>query len=49
MSTFNFEMIDNDIGLLTFNLPNEKVNKFSTPVMQEFDQILDTLAKKNNI
>ena len=47
-SAFNFE-INNNVGILTFNLPDSKVNIFSTPVMEELDQKLDDLAKKKEL
>ncbi|MFC2088200.1 3-hydroxyacyl-CoA dehydrogenase NAD-binding domain-containing protein [Calditrichota bacterium] len=46
---FKFETVENNIGIVTFDLKNEKVNKFSTPVMQELDKLLDDLAQKSDI
>ncbi len=46
---FKFETIENNIGIVTFDLKNEKVNKFSTLVMQELDGMLDDLAKKSEL
>ena len=43
---FKFETIENNIGTVTFDLKGEKANKFSTPVMQELDKLLDELARK---
>ena len=34
-----------DVALVEFDLPNEKVNKFSSPVMMEFNALIDSLAK----
>jgi len=48
-NAFQFEILENNIGLLTFDLPGEKVNKFSTPVMREFDIVLDDLAKNSDL
>jgi 3-hydroxyacyl-CoA dehydrogenase/enoyl-CoA hydratase/3-hydroxybutyryl-CoA epimerase len=48
-NAFQFEMLENNIGLLTFDLPGEKVNKFSTPVMQELDILLDDLFKNPDL
>lgn len=36
---------EDGIALLELDLAGEKVNKFSTPVMQHFDNLLDTLMK----
>ena len=37
-NAFQLEITDDNIGILTFDLPGEKVNKFSTPVIQEFEK-----------
>ena len=46
---FKLEIIDEKFGVLTFDLPGEKVNKFSTPVMQEFDEMLDSLSTRKDL
>ena len=38
-----------DLAILWFDLPGEKVNKFSSTVMQEFAQIVDDLEKSREI
>jgi 3-hydroxyacyl-CoA dehydrogenase/enoyl-CoA hydratase/3-hydroxybutyryl-CoA epimerase len=48
-NAFHFEMLENNIGLLTFDLPGEKVNKFSTSVMQQLDRLLDDLAQNPDL
>ncbi len=48
-NAFHLEILDNNIGLLTFDLPGEKVNKFSAPVMQELDILLDDLAQNSDL
>jgi 3-hydroxyacyl-CoA dehydrogenase/enoyl-CoA hydratase/3-hydroxybutyryl-CoA epimerase len=48
-NAFKFEVAENDIGILTFDLPGEKVNKFSTPVMEELDSLLDELTKRSDL
>ena len=48
-NAFNLEILENNIGLLTFDLPGEKVNKFSTSVMQELDNVLDDLVKNSDL
>jgi len=46
---FQLEITDDKIGILTFDLQGEKVNKFSTPVVQEFQVILDDLQKNHEL
>ena len=41
---FSFEKRDDGIGILYFDLPGEKVNKFSTPVMEELEKLTEKLA-----
>jgi len=48
-NAFHFEMLQNNIGQLTFDLPDERINKFSTQVMQELDTSLDDLAKNADL
>ena len=48
-NAFQFEETDEQIGILTFDLPGQKVNKFSTSVMHELDNKLDELSKKTNL
>jgi hypothetical protein len=36
------------IGVLTFDLQNEKVNKFNRPVMEEFKVLIADLKTKTN-
>ncbi len=47
--TFHFEVKDQNIGVLTFDLPEEKVNKFSTPVMRELAQQISDLESNDQI
>ncbi len=46
MSAFTYEINKDGIAILTFDLPGEKVNKLTTPVMDELDRLLDELARK---
>ncbi len=46
---FQLEITDDNIGILTFDLSGEKVNKFSTPVIEEFEAILDELHKRDDL
>ena len=48
-SAFHFQTIEDTIGVLTFDLPNEKLNKFSTPVREELIKILDELSQKREL
>jgi 3-hydroxyacyl-CoA dehydrogenase/enoyl-CoA hydratase/3-hydroxybutyryl-CoA epimerase len=47
-SAFTIER-DNDLAVLWFDLPGEKVNKFSSAVMQEFGTIVDELEKMTDV
>jgi 3-hydroxyacyl-CoA dehydrogenase/enoyl-CoA hydratase/3-hydroxybutyryl-CoA epimerase len=38
-----------DLGILWFDLPGEKVNKFSSPVLRELSSLLDELASTREI
>src|ERR1700756_2432159 len=48
MTAFRIER-DGDLAVLWFDLPGEKVNKFSSAVMQEFAAIVDQLEKAADI
>jgi len=49
MTAFQLEQKSDGIAWLTFDLPGEKVNKLSISVLQELEQIIDTLQKRNDI
>jgi 3-hydroxyacyl-CoA dehydrogenase/enoyl-CoA hydratase/3-hydroxybutyryl-CoA epimerase len=40
---------DAEIGVLALDVPNEKVNILSTPIMLELNQLLDELCKRTDI
>jgi enoyl-CoA hydratase/carnithine racemase len=40
---------ENKIAYLTFDLPGEKINKFSKGVMEELDNILTLLAERKDL
>lgn len=40
---------EGDLGILWFDLPGEKVNKFSAAVMTEFNAIVDDLARQTDL
>ncbi len=48
-NAFSFELKASKIGILTFDLPGEKVNKFSTKVMHELEEQISDLEKNNQI
>jgi 3-hydroxyacyl-CoA dehydrogenase/enoyl-CoA hydratase/3-hydroxybutyryl-CoA epimerase len=48
-SAFHFKILENNIGLLTFDLPQERTNIFSTPVMDELNKVLDDLTQKGDL
>ena len=48
-NAFSLEKIDDKISILYFDLPDEKVNKFSTMVMQEFQKQIDELQQRRDI
>ena len=50
MSSINLTAIkvaNSDVAVLTFDLPNEKVNKLSTPVMTELKTHIEKLKTSN--
>lgn len=46
---FQLEIGEAGIATLTFDLPDEKVNKFSLEAMSELDQLVDSLKKRSDI
>jgi 3-hydroxyacyl-CoA dehydrogenase/enoyl-CoA hydratase/3-hydroxybutyryl-CoA epimerase len=46
---FRLDITGQNIGILSFDLPGEAVNKFSTPVMQEFERHIGDLEKNDRI
>ena len=46
-NTFTFEKRDDGIGILYFDLQGEKVNKFSTPVIEELERKIEQLKKED--
>ncbi|HEV8269597.1 MAG TPA: enoyl-CoA hydratase-related protein, partial [Thermoanaerobaculia bacterium] len=48
-NAFHLSVEPDGLAVLTFDLPGEKVNKYSTAVMGEFDSLLDDLAKRTDI
>lgn len=49
MNSLNFELKTDGIGILTFDLPGEKVNKLTSSVMEELDRALDDLGARKDI
>jgi len=48
-NAFSLEKIDDKISILYFDLPDEKVNKFSSAVMDEFQKQIDELQQRRDI
>lgn len=49
MTAFILDVANDGLAVLTFDLPEEKVNKFSTPVMEELEQLTEALARSTTI
>ncbi|HEY1250157.1 MAG TPA: 3-hydroxyacyl-CoA dehydrogenase NAD-binding domain-containing protein [Thermoanaerobaculia bacterium] len=49
MSAFDLQVGEDGLALLTFDLPGEKVNKLSTPVVAELAEILLRLSREPRI
>ncbi len=49
MSAFTYEITKDGIAIVTFDLPDEKVNKLTVAVMEELDRLLVELAGKKDI
>ena len=49
MGALSLEIRPDWVGVLWFDLPGEKVNKLSSPVMEELEATLDTVAKDGRI
>ena len=46
---FSLEKIEDSIGILSFDLPDEKVNKFNTKTMQELSEQIEQLKQMQDI
>ena len=46
MSAFTFDVGDDGLGVLTFDLPGEKVNKLSREVFAELSEILARMQRQ---
>src|SRR3974390_1909756 len=46
---FHLTVEADGLALLEFDTPGEKVNKYSRPVMGEFERLLDSLAGRKDI
>jgi 3-hydroxyacyl-CoA dehydrogenase/enoyl-CoA hydratase/3-hydroxybutyryl-CoA epimerase len=49
LSPFRLTVEPDGLALLVFDTPGEKVNKFSTPVMREFERVVDGLAARSDV
>lgn len=48
-TAFQFNMLSDGIGKLTFDLPNEKVNILSQPTLEQLEQVLEDLSHNQAI
>lgn len=48
-NAFRLELEPDGLAVLTFDLPGEKVNKYSAHVLLELEAVLDGLAKRNDV
>lgn len=48
-NAFQLKTSPDGIAELNFNLPNEKINKFSVPILEELEQHIDRLAQDKSI
>ncbi len=48
-NAFNFEMIENEIGVLTFDYPDSKANKFNSATMTELNGKIDELSQNTDV
>ena len=49
MSAFNLQRYPDGVAVVTFDLPGEKVNKLTTPVMEELGRLLEGLAEDREV
>ncbi len=49
MSVFRFEVLDGQIGLLTFDTPDKKINTLGRSVLQELEQLVTQLESRNDL
>ena len=48
-NAFNFQIIENEIGILTFDYPGSKANKFNTATVKELNEKLEEIALNKDI
>ena len=49
MSAFTLDIADDGLAVLTFDLPGEKVNKFSRPVLAELEELVAKLTSDRRV
>src|SRR5712691_5282495 len=49
MSAFTLDIANDGLAVLTFDLPGEKINKFSRPVLAELDEVVGRLAADTHV
>ena len=48
-STFRLEELDGKVALVTFDLPDKKVNTLGHPVLAELDELVGQLEKRTDL
>src|SRR5438093_11253093 len=48
-SALRLEVIEGDIGLLTFDLPDSRANTLGQAVIAEFEQLVGELSKRSDL
>jgi len=48
-NAFNFEMIENEIGILTFDYPDSKANKFNSETMTQLNEKIEEISNNKDI
>src|ERR1041385_466047 len=48
-NAFRFEELEGKVGLITFDLPGQKVNTFSQAVLRELGELVATLEKRKDL
>ncbi|MEW6731778.1 MAG: fatty acid oxidation complex subunit alpha FadJ [Acidobacteriota bacterium] len=49
MPAFSFEVDDRQIGVITFDLPGEKVNKLSISLLGEVEELIERIEKQHEL
>ena len=49
MNAFDLRIEDGGLAILTFDLPGEKINKFSSEVLAELDAVVSRMEKESGV